>query len=395
MFAYGIFKVIYAPHKAFREIIQKPTYIGPLLIMLFFTAANMGFAYTIISKTYVEQTLPTAEQLDMWTENYTLWKHDSKVTATNNYEDYISGINYNNATRLYYGNKSIEFATSESTQIQMWLDDIGSINCSGPEGYKDLSIRIKLISPEIKPKNVTLYLFSVTPSDFFSYDLMEKFSNVTINIWNNITIPLGNEKWLKNGANAEWNTIKGLKLEFTWPTNVNIRLLIDGLFFRGVFRYEMVNINNHLLNSSISAVTRFIIHWVLLSGLIYIMTRGFGAKTVWRPLLILVGFTLMTLFVQSIINTAAFSITPPIYYKLELMGGVRGESEIAYNRMLEEVGLAYQITSYVPTAIMVWSIFLCAIAIRLLTEFSWSKSLIIGFVAYFVSMLAETFLLGL
>ena len=68
----NIFKVIYAPQKAFKEISQNPKYIGPILIMILFTVANMGYFYTIVSKTYVEQTLPTAKQLDRWTENSTL-----------------------------------------------------------------------------------------------------------------------------------------------------------------------------------------------------------------------------------------------------------------------------------------------------------------------------------
>lgn len=394
MFAYGIFKVIYAPHKVFKEVIQRPTYIGPLLVMILFIVVNMGFACVLVSKTYVEQTLPAAEQLDMWTEDSTLWRHGPGVTAVNNDRDYVSGFYYDNRTRLYYGNKSIEFSVAESAQIQMWLDDIGPINCSGSEGYKNLSLRIKMISPEAKPKNVTIYLFSTTPFDFFHYDLTEEFSNITTNVWKNLTISLGNEKWSKIGANARWDNINGLKLELTWPTNTNIILLVDGLFFRGIYRYEMVNINNHLLNSLISAVTRFIIHWVLLSGLLYITAKGFGAKIVWKLLLIAVGFTLMTLFVQVIINIAAFSTAPPIYYKLELMSGVRGESEVAYNELLEEAWLAYQIANYVPTAMMVWTVFLCAVVLRALTEFSWAKSLIISFIAYFISMFAENFLLG-
>jgi hypothetical protein len=41
-----------------------------------------------------------------------------------------------------------------------------------------------------------------------------------------------------------------------------------------------------------------------------------------------------------------------------------------------------------------WTIALCAIAIRQLTEFSWSKSALIAMAAYFATILAESFLFG-
>jgi len=382
----NIFKVIYAPREAFKEIIQNPKYIGPILIMILFTVANIGYVYTIVSKTYVEQTLPTAEQLDRWTENSTLWTRAPGVISRNNYSDYIEGA--------YYGNKSMEFSIGNSTQIWMQLNDTGPINCSGPDGYNKLYLRIKWTSPEDNPENATIYLFSAVPSDYFRYNLTDEFSNSTSNVWNNLTIPLATESWLNNSADANWGNIRSLKLDLAWLNNSNITLLVDGLFFGGIFKSQAENATSYMLNFSIVSFMQFTIRWVFLGGLLYIMTKAFKAKTVWRPLLILVGFALITMFVQAVINVATFSTLPTLYYPLEFLGGVKGETENAYNKIMEKTLLVSQINGYIQIAIIFWTIALCAIATRLLTEFSWSKSFLVATVAYFVTTLAQSFLLG-
>jgi hypothetical protein len=384
LFAYGIFKVIYSPFKAFKEIIEKPKYIGPILIMILFIVANVGSVYVVISKTYVEQTLPTASQLDEWTENSTLWIPTPRV----NYDDYINGT--------YYGNKSIEFSVINDTQIWMQLNNTEPVNCSGIEGYKNMSFRIKLICPAItKLNNASLLLYS-SPADYFYYNLTKHFTPFNSTVWNNLTIPTGPESgsWLNRTNEADWSNITRLKFEFTWPENTNITVLLDGLFFRGVFKSELENVASYIFNYSSFGFMQFTIKWVILSGIIYIMSKAFGGKAVWRPLLILVGFALITLFIQAVINTATYAAAPTLYYPLEFFGGVEGEFEIAYKKILEQTWLVSLISNYVRIAIYIWTIALCAIALRLLTEISWTKSFLIATVAYFVSVLVETFILG-
>jgi len=379
MFAYGVFKVIYAPHKAFKEIIQNPRYIGPILVMILFIAGNIAFVYAVLSKTYVEQTLPTGQQLDRWTENSTMWTSISGVIQRDNDVDYINGT--------YYGNRSIEFSMVNSAQIWMQLSDIGPINCSGSEGYKNVSLRIKRTTPADKPENATIYLFSTTPSNSFYYNFTDELGSAS-NVWDNLTIPLGTDEWLSIGANANWGNITGLKLDFEWPNPSNITLLVDGLFFGGVFKSPMENASDYLFNMSTTAFMQFTIQWVLLGGLIYIMTKAFRGKAVWKSLLVLTGCSLVTLFIQAIISAAAFSTLPTLYYRLELIGGVEVESEGAYNKLLEETWLFSTITGYTQIAVSIWTIALCAVAIRLLNEFSWAKSFLIAAVAYFVSVMA-------
>jgi len=385
LFAYGIFKVIYAPHKAFKEIIQEPKYIGPILIMILFIAADMGFAYTLLSKQYFEQTLPTAQQLDMWTENSTIWASNGE-TPKNNYDDFISGT--------YYGNSSIEFSIGNNTQIWMQLNDIGNINCSKPDGYKSLYLRIKLTSPEDSPENVTIFLFSSNSSEYFYYDLTENFSSPTnINVWNKLTIPLV-EDWLNNSVAASWANITGLKLDFTWSENRNITLLVDGLFFGGIFKSSLTGVGD-MFSFSLSAFTQFVIRWFILGGLLYVMVKAFGAKILWRSVLILIGFALITMFIQALINAIAFSTLPTLYYGFDLLGGVNGERDAAISKLLENIWLVNQIYGYVQILIYLWTMGLCVIATQSLTQFSWTKSFFIGALSYFASVFLVSIIFGI
>lgn len=374
-----IFKVIYAPHKAFKEIIQNPKYLGPVLVVILFSAAYTGFTYVAYSKVYYEQTLPIAEDRDKWTENSALWTGTTGLDINENYDDYINGT--------YYGNKSIQFSMNNSKQISMELNDIGSIDCLGSDGYKNISLRTKIADPEVKPENVTIYLFSTTPSDFFYYDLttVSSFDN---NIWNNLTIPLESEGWLSSGDNANWDSITGLRLEFAWLDYSNMTLLVDGLFFRGIFRTQIEAFGSGILfNSLLDSFMLFIVRWVFLGGLLYIMTRAFGAKTVWRTLLICIGFVFVTLFIQAVLTAMASASLPRLFYPLELLGGVEGEFETAANKIWEETWVVIEFSRYLQMTVYMWTIGLCTIATRSLTEFSWSKSILLSTVAFLISLL--------
>jgi len=388
LFAYGIFKVIYAPHKVFKEIAEKPKYIGPIIIMILFALTNVGFIYTVISKTYAEQTLPTAEQFDIWTENATFWTGTSGVNISENSLDFINGT-----YGTYYGNKSIEFSILNSKQLSTQLNFTDPINCSVTDGYRDLYLRIKWTNPAEKPENVTIHLFSVVPSKYFYYNLTEKFSNATRNVWNNLTIPLATQEWQNSSADVDWS-IRGLGLEFTWLNNSNITLLADGLFFGGIFKSPVDNATSYMLNYSILSFMQFIIRWVFLGGLLFILTKAFKAKTVWRPVLIVVGFALITMFFEALVNIAAFSTVPTLYYRLAYFSGVNGETVGAFDDISAKTMLFSQISGYMHIAALLWTIALCAIAMKLLAEFSWSKSFLVATVAYFAATIVQSLILG-
>lgn len=382
-----ILQVIYTPQKAFKEIQKNPKYIGPLLIMSLFVVAQTAFFYTIMSRSFVEKTLPNIEQLDIWTENATLWEKSPGLTISNNYNDYINGI--------YYGNSSIEFSSVNETKISIKLNDIGPVDCYGPDGYKNLSLRIKMIDPSVKPENATIYLFSTTPLNYFLYTLTD-FFNSPINVWNNITIPVGSEEWLGNSVASNWENISSLKLEFTWASKEDITLRADGFFFRGIFT-NVANVDDlsFLLSFSLLALAQFCFQWILLTGLLYLMTKGLGAQIVWMTLMVSVGFALITMVIQAVVNVATHLTLPKIYYTFEVMGGVSGESDIALNNILEITSFVSQASIYLQVIVYVWIIILCGIATRLLTKFAWVKSFLISTSAFLITIIVLGSLFGL
>jgi hypothetical protein len=379
-----ILKVLYAPRKAFEEITQTPKYIGPILILILFVAANVAFGYILISRSYVEQTLPNASESNTWSENATMWDSAPSATVRENFDDFINGS--------YYGNRSIEFSMPNSSRIFMELTDIGSVNCSGPDGYNNMSLRVKIVNQQITPANASIYLFSQGSSSYFYYNLTNAFTDNTIGVWNNQTeIPLTTEKWVNNGA--DWGNITGLKLEFGWLENSNITVLVDGVFFRGVFKTPLdIAASSYLLEYSLVGLMEFVIQWILLGGLMFILAKAFGAKTSWTPILVSVGFALIILFVQTVINAIAASTLPSLYYPLEYIGGTQTEVEAAVSRIGDATSLVTAVSGYVRLAASVWIIALCAIAARLLTKFSWTKSVVISAVSFIVTLIIGLFI---
>jgi hypothetical protein len=381
LFAYGIFKVIYSPFKAFKEIIEKPKYAGPFLLLILFILANVAFGYMYSTKTYIDQTIPHSEELDKWTEDTAFWIANNNTNITANQQDYIGG--------RYYGNESIQFSSAASFQIWAQLNVSDSVNCSGSEGYKNLTFRVKLIEPLSAPSNVSLYLFSGNLQSSFYQDMTNEL-NVT-DIWNNETISVGDtsQGWTASDTSADWSNITGLKLEFTWPTESNITVLIDGLFFHGLYEPLIEFASSELISYPLNAFVQFPIQWVVLGGVLYIVPRMFKAKTVWKPLLIASGYALITLLIQMIVMALVFFAYPEIYLPFSYVGGVTGEWETTYLQALGPLLTAFE---YIERIMYVWTIALCAIPVRFIFEFSWPKSIFVAALSYILSLFIFRFL---
>jgi hypothetical protein len=387
LFAYGIFKTIYSPIKAFKEVLQNPKYYGPLLIMILFMAANTGFFYLRASKTYDEQILPAGATVkDEWTESKIWWTSNATISESN--DSLNSG---------YYGSKSIEFSVTNGKQIGMQLNFNESVVCSGVEGYKNVSFWVKTIYPNTTDlTNATLYLLT-NQTSYFSHILATDSFPSNDTIWNKLNILLGPEDpsgWTVNGA-ANWSNITSLMVKFVWSENANLTVRIDGLFFRGVFRStaEIYGASDYVLAILLSSLMQFVITWVILGGLVFLLTKGLGAKTLWKASLIIIGFALITLFIQSVANVATVASWPQLYATLEYFGGAEGETQIAQNRVFDQIILAYQINEIVLTLLLVWTIALCAIAVHVLTEFSWTKSALVAIVAYVITNVVVSFII--
>lgn len=400
MFADDILKVLYAPHKAFKKIIHEPKYLGPFIVLIIFVVAQIGSAYVVASKSYIEQTFPATGQGDAWTENATLWQASPGVTVSNNTIDYMNST--------YYGSTSIDFSASNVSSVWMennWNGLNGSVNC-GADGFKNVSFRIKIVAPDAKPENVTLYLYSLSGSNFHR-DLSSLFSNSTFNVWNNITVPVGSESgWVSSSAEANWE-IAGIKMEFTWSSNQSVDLRVDGLFFRGIFKdpLEMYGVS-YLASSALNAVTPFLFQWLLLTGLIYVIIKGLKGNVVWKPLMVAVGFALVAMVIQAVILAVVYTTLPKIYYPLEVLAGVSGEFQVAYQVILDAIATVSQIGGIVQIAVYVWTVVLGAIITHEITgiavegapslpQFGWMKSILTSAASFLLTLLILGFVLGI
>jgi len=368
-------------------VIRNPKYIGPLLIVILLIAANVASIAIALSKYNYEQILPNGTNpqiLDQWTQNRTYWASpNANITESN---DAINGT--------IYGNVSIAFSAQSSSQVSMQLIGIGTVNCSYPDNFYLLSFRTKLISPETPPENATIQVFSLnSTSDYFYRDLTQEFSNITYyNIWNNITLQLASSDW-NSTNNADWGSVTGLQLSFTWPTNSNVTLLIDGLFFHGPFKTVLETDGaSYLVEYGISSVFQFVITWILLTGLIFGLVRAFKGKIVWKPTLIAVGFILITTVVGALITGIGYATMPTIRIPFEVLGGVQGEGTAASNAISNQLAPITQLSLIVPLLVYAWTAILAAIVVRTVTEFSWSKSVAIAVLAYLITIIIVNFI---
>lgn len=383
MYASKLLKVLYSPRKTLQEVVKEPKYIAPLLIMILLIAANVVSAYAALSKEYYEQILPNGTNFDEWTENSTFWTSNANITLSN---DAINGT--------YYGNYSIAFSIQNSSQVWMNLTGIGTVDCSVPNGFNVSSFRTKWTSPVPTIESVTIQMFSFnSSSDYFTSDLTEAFSNSTYNIWNNVTVPLATPGWVSVGHNADWGNITGLQLQFNLSANSNATLLIDGLFFHGPFESILQTAGAaYLINYAVLGAFQFAVTWVLLSGLIYLLIKALKGKITWKPMLIAVGLILMTMFIGALITGISYSTLPTLRFPFELFGGVQGEGDAATKMISDQSYLVVQVSNIVQLVVWAWTAALAALAVRVVGEQSWAKSVMVGMVAYAVTIILASYI---
>jgi hypothetical protein len=412
--AKDILEVLYAPHKVFKKIVQNPGYFGPFVLLLIFVLAQVGTSYVTGSRLYIEQTMPIGTEADIWTENATLWQANPGVAISNNNVDFINGSQAILGFPDYYGNSSIEFAISDNNTVQMSLSDFGSqVNC-GTNGFTELFFRVKIVTPDSDPENVTLTLYSLTDANFFYYDLTSDFAAIAVNVWSNMSVPVGSGDWLSNG-NASWENITGLKLEFAWSSSADIDLRFDSLFFRNSFGTQIELIGGVLpfiANSALNSFAPFLFEWLLLTGLIYLLIKGLKGNVVWRPLMVAVGYALITMVIQAVIVTVVYTTLPDLYYPLELLAYLPGEFEAARDVLLSQLANINIAEYIIQAAIWVWTVALGTFIVRAITsekkiaeqanmgkavmnatassevmEFSWMKCLLVSGMSMFLTIM--------
>jgi hypothetical protein len=408
-----ILEVLYAPHKVFKKIVQKPGYLGVLLLLIVFVLAQVGSAYMVASHSYVEttspQTAPLAAQGDLWTEAASYWSANEGVTVSNNTVDYVNGT-------LATG--SIEFTASDTNNVWMDINFNGSLKC-GNDAFQNVTFRVKQVVPSVAPENVSLYLYSLGNS-YFYYDLTTEFSSSTVDEWNNVTLTVGDGAagWVNNSGT--WENVTGLKLEFTWSENGSVDLLVDRLFFKGGYEllYDLYGIS-YLADRAFNAFPQFLFMWLLLTGLMYVLIKAFKGYVIWKPLMVAVGFSLIVFAIQSIILVAIYSTLPNVYYPLAVLAGSDQEYTVAYQVILDTIADVALASVVVESIAYVWIVVLGTFIVRAVTSdqkiaeqatmnatvsdatasvevvgFSWMKCLLVSGVSLFVTIIALRLFLG-
>lgn len=370
MFAYGIFKVIYSPFKAFKEIIQNPKYIGPILIMILFVLVSIGSEYARASKLYVQQTLPSTldpYDPDPWTENCTMWISNAEITC--------------NSDDCLLGHNSIQFSITNNAAIWMELKNIGQINCLRTDGYKNLSFCIKWINPTADlPQNANLYLFSMGTTDYFYYDLAERINQTKNDEWNNFIIPFGldAEQWVNSSAQTAWNNITGLKLDLIWAqsTGSNLTILVDKVYFQsGNFEPLINSISSTIAFSAVNAVTTFSIYWMLSGVAVFMAGKLFKIKAEFKVFLIIVGYALIAMVVMQVLFNILYLLISPLYITVDA---------VSPTSVLQTIIL---FTSSMVLLLPVWSIIISSIGVHTASDLPLSKSAVIailGFLPYYI-----------
>ncbi len=199
-----------------------------------------------------------------------------RPTVSLNTVDYIGTTSTN--YQPYLNTTSIQFQGNSLNSTTIELPSTGQdINCTK---YNQLSMSLKQSAPTTIPQSVTLTLYSIDDSSF-SKDITSSFAISTLGQWNNLTIPLDTSDWTTSGTQASWSNITGFKLEFKWDNPSNVNILVDGVYFRGVFKdYITFSGSIFYVQAILSTVTQFLILWLLFTATIYIIIKGLKGNIV-------------------------------------------------------------------------------------------------------------------
>ena len=388
LFVHEIFRVLYSPLEAFKEIVKKPDVKGPMLILLITVLATAGAQYISASKTFFEYPMP---ETDSWTESTSFWNSNGNLSIV---ADCV--------VRNYSVMSSV---SNNDTCIWMKRTNIGPLNCTGAAGYRGISFRIKWVHPNGTPpsSDATLWLFSSNESRYFELDILHHISNSS-NKWYNITDPveIGPES---QGWDLfdfpDWESVTALEFRLCWPVSdaANLTMKIDELYFGNYTSYSAKGFFNEVfVHILVRTPSDFIVRWGIFTGLLLLVIKMFGGETGrWSGLFNVIGYVFSVGIISIFVEAFLINLLPPLYFPLKawvhmLLPGsthaVSGETGIAV-ALIEHIyqenwysTLAYGLRDFVALVFHVWTVALGTIAIHFLREFTWKKSVAIVAMAY-------------
>ena len=341
-FLQDILQVIYAPKKAFKQIISNPKYLGALIVLLLFIGIQIGYEYIQFSKTYTEQTSPViffngADLIDELPAyiNASEWTGNTNVNLTNDFDDpfnysiYLAGFGAPpTSPDGYYsifGNSSLQMEASNTNNVVAALSDTSNVDCSAA-GFQNISMIIKLVSPQSAPQNATVMLYSLGETNFYTYDLTSQLSDSsTLGQWNNLTVPVGpNAQGWATSGNPTWSNITSLVLNFNYPAGSDVTIRVGALFFRGLYLTPIAYGGLGIVIQFLQVFSlQFIFTWFILTGLIYGFCRVLKNAVLWKPLFVALGFAMFVMVIRAVVNIVATGTMQNAYYPFDLSMGVR------------------------------------------------------------------------
>ena len=340
-FLQDILQVIIAPHKAFKQIIANPKYLGALIILLLFIGVQIGYEYVQFSRTYTEQTFPVIffngptliNELPTYT-NASSWTSGSNVNLTNsndyfNYSVYLAGFGASPTSSDGYssifGNTSLQMEASNTNNVIAALSNTSNVDCSAT-GFQNISMTIKQVSPQTTPQSATLTLYSLADTNSYTYDLTSQLSSSsTLDQWNNLTIPVGpNAQGWSTSGNPTWSNITSLVLKFDYPSNSNVTVRIGALFFRGEYLTPVQYGSLGLVIQFLQVFSlQFVFTWLVLTVLIYAFCRVLKNAVLWKPIFVALGLAMVIMVIRALVNLAAAATIQTAYYPFDISLGVR------------------------------------------------------------------------
>ena len=382
LFVREIFRVLYSPLEAFKEIVKKPDVKGPMLILLITVLVTAGAQYISASKTFFENPTPEA---DSWTESTSLW--------------ISNGVLLNDTDRIV-GNYSVKSFSSNDACIWMKLTEIGPFDCSEDSGYRGLSFRIKWIHQNEKPPSsiATLQLFSYEENRYFRCDLGNNLTSSS-NEWANLTVNVGPGQGWVSVNSPDWKNITGLEFRLAWlPSDAaNLTMKIDDLYF-GEYVSPLASgfFTGWLVSSLMGPATDFIIRWILYAGLLLLTIKIFGGETgSWSVLFNVVGYVFAVTMVYIAIDALLINMLSSLSFPLKAWSPVAGEEEIGlalWNQIIQDnwgTTLVYNLRYYLPFTVHAWTAALGTIALHFAREFTWKKAAAISVMAYIMLILLK------
>ena len=212
-----------------------------------------------------------------------------------------------------------------TNNITAALGNVFNVDCNAPSGFQNLSLTMKQVAPSSSPQSASLTLYSLNDTSFYTYDLTSSLSTATVDMWNNLTIPLGSKAsgWTPIGT-PSWGNITALQLSLTYPANSNVTIRIGALFFRGQYNTPVQTDSLGLVEQFLSSYGfEFVLMWFVLTGIIYLFFYGLKTAHVWKPLFVATGFALIVMAIRALINILAAATLPTLYYPYDITLGVR------------------------------------------------------------------------